>query len=38
MRRRARRRLGLVTRRLVLEPEWLDSLEVRGYLDPEWLD
>jgi hypothetical protein len=35
MRRRAPRRLGLVTRRLVLEPEWLDSLEVRGYLDPD---
>ena len=32
---RARRRLGLVTRRLVIEREWLDALEERGYLDPD---
>jgi hypothetical protein len=24
----------VVTRRLELEPEWLDALEARGYLDP----
>jgi hypothetical protein len=31
---RARRRLRVVTRRLELEPEWLDALETRKYLDP----
>jgi hypothetical protein len=31
---RMRRRLRLVTRQITLEPEWLDALEVRGYLDP----
>jgi hypothetical protein len=34
-RKRARGRLGLVTRRIVLEREWLDTLEERGYLDPD---
>jgi hypothetical protein len=33
-RRRARRRRRVVTRRLELEPEWLDALEERGYLNP----
>ena len=32
---RARRRRGLVTRLIVLEREWLDALEERGYLDPD---
>jgi hypothetical protein len=34
-RKRARGRLGLVTRRIELEREWLDTLEERGYLDPD---
>jgi hypothetical protein len=33
-RARARRRLRVVTRQIALEPEWLDALEERGYLDP----
>jgi IS5 family transposase len=33
-RARARRRLRVVTRRIELQPEWLDALETRGYLNP----
>jgi hypothetical protein len=33
-RMRARRRLGMVIRRIEVQREWLDALEERGYLDP----
>jgi hypothetical protein len=33
-RARTRRRLRVVTRRVELEPELLDALETRGYLNP----